>query len=183
MVDTFFTVDIPNRRRARGSQVVTSPILTCVPAVRHCERRSLPLAGLATLDMTDGARKTVGVMSPVGAEAGDRQAGSRAARLPTGSVLRRGARDRSPWLSLSAVPSSSALSMGDPPAVSSGCGNRRLRDHGRPADVGEASAQVCGAIKHMGCCSSSRRRYTNMFYRHCLSLPRRRRWLECRRMS
>jgi len=53
--------------------------------------------------MTDGARKTVGVMSPVGAEAGDRQAGSRAARLPTGSVLRRGARDRSPWLSLSAV--------------------------------------------------------------------------------
>jgi hypothetical protein len=90
--------------------------------------------------MTDGARKTVGVMSPVGAEAAARQAGSRAARLPTGSVLRRGARDRSPWLSLSAVPSSSARSMGDPPAVSSGCGNRRLRDHGRPADVGEASA-------------------------------------------
>jgi hypothetical protein len=32
----------------------------------------LYLAGLAALKMTDGARKTVGVMSPAGAEAGDR---------------------------------------------------------------------------------------------------------------
>ena len=47
-------------------------------------------------------------------------------------------RGRAALPSSSAVPNSSERSLGGPVAVSSGCGNRRLRDHGRPADAGGA---------------------------------------------
>ena len=47
-------------------------------------------------------------------------------------------RGRAALPSSSAVPNSSERSLGGPVTVSSGCGNRRLRDHGRPADAGGA---------------------------------------------
>jgi hypothetical protein len=67
-------------------------------------------------------------MSSAGASAGDRHAGLRAARVPAG---------------LGAAPNSSTQSMGDPPAVANGRGNRRYRGHGRRADAGARIAAIC----------------------------------------
>jgi len=62
-------------------------------------------------------------MSPAaGTAAGDRDAGSPAARLPAGSVPPRpgGAQNRAPWISLSAAPNSSAPSMDNRPQSPAG---------------------------------------------------------------
>jgi hypothetical protein len=88
--------------------------------------------------------KTLDIMLPAAAaSAGDRDAGSRAVRLPAGSVPRRhdGARNRSPWPSPSAAPNSSARSTDNLSAVASGRGNRQFRARARPADAGGAPAR------------------------------------------
>jgi hypothetical protein len=74
-------------------------------------------------------------MSSAGASAGDRHAGLRAARVPAG---------------LGAAPNSSTQSMGDPPAVANGRGNRRYRGHGRRADAGARIAAICYGEEGMG---------------------------------
>ena len=69
------------------------------------------------------ARPNRGAMSPAaGTAAGDRDAGSPAARLPAGSVPPRpgGAQNRAPWISLSAAPNSSAPSMDNRPQSPAG---------------------------------------------------------------